>query len=116
MSDCLTLLDQALELANKELEQLSSDIVDNVETMARERSRLVARAMEARNEASLDALRGKLQQLQSLQGRLTLEAKRLHESVRLELLRTKKESTRMAGYGKAYKAPPLFSKFLSKRG
>jgi glutamyl-tRNA reductase len=116
MSDCLSLLDQALELGKRELTLLTNEEVDDLEEMAKERRRLISKAMENHEDVSLHELYDKLQQLQSLQGRLTTEAQRLHESVKRELQRTKQETTRHAGYGKALKTPPLFNRFLSKRG
>jgi hypothetical protein len=114
MADTLSLLDQALDLGAEELELLALGQVGAAEQKAQARSQLMARAWEVKGQDRMDELKDKLEQLQSLQGRLTTEARRLHASIKEELKRTKQESARQTGYGKAAKAAPRYSRFVSK--
>jgi len=116
MSDRLTLLDEALALGDKELQLLAAGQFEDVGRVAQDRSRLVVEAVEGAQPVDLNLFHDKLLQLSALQGRLTEEAKRLHESVRLELLRTKKESERISGYARARKVKSLISTEMRKLG
>ncbi len=116
MADAMTLIDQALDIGRQELELLQAGEVDRAADMARDRERLMNMAYGDKDSDELVKLESKLWQLASLQGRLTTEAKRLHAEIKQELLRTRQESARLSGYGKAVKPTPLFSRFLSKRG
>lgn len=120
MGESARLIDQALEVGAQELNSLLAGDIDMVEKLSNERGQLMGRAfdspVDSTNQGGMDALRDKLLQLQSLQGRLTEEARRLHESVRKQLVKTKREETRHAGYGKASKAAPMYRISMSKRG
>jgi len=116
MSDRLSLLDQALALGDKELQLLAAGQYDQAERMAADRSTLLVEAIESDHSVDLNRFHDKLQQLSSMQGRLTDEAKRLHESVRLELLRTKKEGERLSGYARANKVKSMISGQMHRQG
>ncbi|MFV0422708.1 hypothetical protein [Oleidesulfovibrio sp.] len=116
MVDSLALLDQALTLGEGELNALAEGDVDTADTSAQERGRLIALAWEKRDSVREDELREKLLQLQTLQGRLTSEARKLHQSLREELQRSRKESTRLSGYRRAVSVRPLQSHYISKHG
>ena len=115
MRDCLSLLDQALALGASELDSLNAGDVDQASETSRIRKGLIHEALDCGCDIPTDAIRDKLLRLQSLQSRLTDAAKVLHESMRQELSRSRKESTRLAGYGMAAKGVPRF-RGLSKRG
>ncbi len=114
-SNSLSLLDEALALGERELALLTAGQIDEAGLMANDRSSLMSRAFENSAGVELEVLQGKLEQLQSLQGRLTVEARQLHDSVRRELLRTRSEGKRLEGYGKAARRTPMISTFMSKR-
>ncbi len=114
MADSLALLDQALMLGENELNALACGDVDAADDSAQERGKLLTRAWEQRESVQEDDLRQKLLQLQTLQGRLTSEARKLHQSLREELQRSRKESTRLAGYKRAISINPLHSQYVSK--
>lgn len=116
MADSLTLLDEALALGDRELQLLAAGQYEEVERIAQDRSRLVVEAVEGGSPLDLTLFHDKLLQLSALQGRLTDEAKRLHESVRLELQRTKKEGERISGYKRGRKVKSLISTQMHKRG
>lgn len=119
MADCLTLLDQALDVGHKELDSIAAGDVDAVSDLAKQRSELVEQAWTQKDCEPVDVnvLLTKLRRLRTLQGQLTSEAKRLHASLRDDLLRVKRESHRMQGYGKSSKVTPLYGRsMLHKRG
>lgn len=116
MADTLTLMDEALALADQELELLATGNVEQASDASHKRGLLLAEAWSQREPEQLDALRDKLIRLRSLQGRLTSEARQLHDTVRKDLARAKQEGARLAGYGKTVKPKPLFSSFVSKQG
>jgi len=115
MKDSLELLDQALDLGRRELGLLGGGDADEAALLAENRGRLTAKAWEMREGADIEDLREKLVQLRSLQGRLTGEARRLHESIKGELARTRQEGERLAGYGKAVRKGVAVSRFVSKK-
>lgn len=119
------MLDKALVLAELELDHLRQGRVDEAREAAGERAQLASQAWESHAAlradgqdpaGSLDELQEKLAQLQGLQGRLTGEAKRLHASLKEELLRFRKEGVRLGAYGKAVRTPDGIPRFVSKRG
>ena len=116
MADNTQLLDQALDLGEQELKHLAAGRVLEAETMARERSRIMDIAFHAPDSSSQSMFLEKLGLLQSLQGRLSLEARRLHESIKAELQRSRQEGARMSGYHKAVQVTTGHSRFISKQG
>jgi hypothetical protein len=118
MSECLQLLDKALDLGQRELELLSAGMVEQTEETAHQRGAILERAWQAkeREAVDVDALMGKLRQLKSLQGQLTREARSLHKSLEEDLARSRKERGRLSGYRQATRIVPTASRFVSKRG
>ncbi|WP_461211429.1 hypothetical protein [Desulfocurvus sp. DL9XJH121] len=119
MSECLSLLDQALDLGERELEFLDAGDVDSLDTTVKERRRLIEEADRLRGEESVDVdlLVEKLHKLRSMQSALTTKARSLHETLTDDLSRIRREGRRLAGYGKASKITPLFGRrFMSKKG
>lgn len=108
-----SLLDEALRLGDLELQMLADGELEQAEETAVQRGQLIAEALEVSQYAAkersssqeLAELRQKLEQLMALQGRLTSEARELHREVRSELMRTRQESSRFAGYGRASRIP-----------
>lgn len=122
MTDSQSLLDEALRLGDLELQLLASGEMGEAREAALERKKLISEVLEANGGASfelaardLTELRDKLGQLMALQGRLTSEARQLHKDVRSELLRTRQESTRFAGYGKTLGVGGTRNGLLHKR-
>ncbi len=116
MSDTQTLLDEALFLGDLELQMLELGEVEQAQEAAKRREGLIAKVFDRSSRTDLATLQDKLEQLMALQGRLTNEARQLHDSIRAELLRTRMENDRVAGYGRANRNTPLFSSMLYKRG
>ena len=119
MSECLSLLDQALDIGQRELDSLAAGEVDGLEEASRERARLIDEAWNQREceAVDVDELVGKLRQLRSLQSQLSSKARKLHSSLAEDLMRMRREGKRLVGYGKASKITPLFgSRFMRKKG
>ncbi|WP_320172542.1 hypothetical protein [Maridesulfovibrio sp.] len=117
MADTLKLLDQALEIGNEELRHLMAGEVDEAFEAAERRGFLTSQALEIKERVSLDQLLGKLKQLKILQGNLTVEAKKLQESLKQDINRAKKENKRFKGYGKAVRGTPLIqNRYIHKVG
>ncbi len=115
MSDTLTYLDQALEKGERELACLQAGEVEEAEKLAFDRGRLMEEAWRMRDVETAGLLKEKLLRLQQLQGQLTSEAKRLHETLREDLLKAKQETRRFSGYKGSVKPTPIASKFIDKR-
>lgn len=116
MSESLKLLDQALELGQRELESLAAGDVHATHDLARQRGELVAEAWKRNQEMEVEMLLDKLKQLKVLQGQLTVKAKNLHETLKQDLAKAKQENKRLSGYHNTVKQKPLYSRFVSKQG
>jgi hypothetical protein len=116
MSDSLSLLDEALDIGYEELEHLRRGREDEAGQAARRRGELMEIAWERREGMDVDAMLDKLEQLKSLQGALTSEAKKLHEVLRRDLAKAKQENRRIFAYNGSRKSAPRFSRFISKQG
>jgi hypothetical protein len=115
MSDTLLYLDQALDVGMRELECLVSGEVEEAERLAAERGRLIGLLTEHNPRPEVvDFLREKLLKLQSLQGQLTNEAKKLHAKLKEDLKRTKLENKRLCGYGTSVRGGRIESRFITK--
>ncbi len=115
-ADPETLFNCALDVADRELALLKDGHVDEAAALTEDRARLIDQAWNAGTLQELKPLREKLVQLQSMQSRLTEEARKLHAQVRDELARSRQETKRHAGYGNSLKTTPRATRFLSKRG
>lgn len=116
MSGADRLLDEAYDIGRREYDCLIEGDVDQVEGLAKERGKLIQEALDGFSGEPLDLFVEKLQRLSSLQGALSEEAKRLHASIKADLLKLRQENRRMTGYQGATRFTPLASKFLNKRG
>jgi len=116
MSDCLSLLDQALDMGQQELESLAAGREKESLETAAERCRLIEQAFEAREKADVDVFLGKLKQIKNMQGRLITEARRLHEALAKNLAHAKQENKRLTGYKNSRSPAPAYSRFVSKQG
>lgn len=116
MNDELDILDLALETGRKELDQLAEGEVDEADRLSSERLALMEEAWRMRDPKRIGALKEKLVQLQSLQGQITAEARRLHEAIKRDLLRAKQENQRMTGYRSSLRVSPLGGRFVDKAG
>ncbi|MFP5239438.1 MULTISPECIES: hypothetical protein [Fundidesulfovibrio] len=116
MKDEIDILDQALETGRLELGQLCEGEVEEAERLAHERFSLMEEAWRMRDPKRIGELKEKLLQLQSLQGQITSEARRLHEAIKRDLLKAKQENQRLTGYRSSLRVSPLGSRFVDKVG
>jgi hypothetical protein len=115
MADSMTLLEEALEVGREELEHLINGRDEEAQSAAHRRGELMDRAWRNRQGADFEALVLKLKELQSQQGRLTSEAKKLHETLRQDLAKAKQENRRLTAYHGSLRPPAVSSRFLNKR-
>lgn len=116
MNDCLSLLDEALELGHQELALLAQGDVEVCHETAKMRGELMDQAWQNRDGVDVDLLLGKLKRLKELQGQMTADARRLRDDLRRDLARVRQEGRRLTGYASATKVMPLASRFVSKKG
>ena len=116
MKDEIDILELALETGRKKLDQLAEGEVDEAERLSTERLALMEEAWRMRDPKKIGALKEKLMQLQSLQGQITAEARRLHEAIRRDLLRAKQENQRLTGYRSSLRVSPIGGRFVDKAG
>lgn len=100
MHSSLTLLDQALELARRELDLLDQDDLDELEDLARRRSGLMARAWEGKDGCNAEELGERLRALQALQDELEAKARREHERTGSLLKQRKQAGKAISGYNR----------------
>ncbi len=113
MADTHTIVQQALDLGDKELDCLRSQDTDRLVPLARERKQLMERLLTV---PPTTGLRGRLQQLQGQQTLLTREARALQQLLKQEVMRVRGQNKRYSGYHNAAKVIPLSSRFVSRQG
>lgn len=116
MSDELDMLDKAMESGRQELHSLCLGEVEEAQQLAEERRSLMEEAWRTRDPMKIGTLKDKLLQLQSLQGQITAEARRLHETIRRDLVRAKQENQRLTGYRSSLRVSPIGGRFIDKAG
>jgi hypothetical protein len=114
MSNSMTFIDMALEVGERELASLLAGDIEEAERLAFDRGKLMEEAWQMRETSKVNQLRDKLLRLQSLQGQLTSEAKRLHDTLRQDLKKAKKENERLSGYRSSVVPTPIASRFVDK--
>lgn len=105
MANSLTLLDEALRIGEQELEALKNGDMDVADEAAVERERLISEAWAIRTGDIENELRQKLLKMQHVQLLLTDELKKLHASLKSQLLASKKKSSVYRGYQKSVVFP-----------
>lgn len=116
MSDEIDILEKALQSGRQELQQLVEGEVEGAEHLAQERLALMDEAWRMRDPLKIGVLKEKLLQLQSLQGQITAEARRLHEAIRRDLLRARQENQRLTGYRSSLRVSPHGARFVDRAG
>lgn len=112
MSDCLDYLDLAIEQGHKEKDFLAAGLVDEVESRAKSRGELIAKALADIGGETGSVLIEKLNQLRTQQVWLEEEAKRLHAALRADLIRARQEAKRFAGYNQKKNIMPLINDYI----
>jgi len=116
MHDETDILDSALNIGRQELEHLAGGEVEEAQRLAGERLALMEEAWRMRDPKKVGTLKQKLLQLQSIQGQITAEARRLHEAIKRDLLRAKQENQRLTGYRSSLRPAGVSPRFVDKAG
>jgi hypothetical protein len=99
--DCFELLEQALRIGQRELAALRDGRPEEAKEWEEERSRLTQQALEICRDAPLDMLLVEFRKLCDLQKELTHAGEALRRVWQTELIRSRRENRRLAGYGQA---------------
>jgi len=116
MSDKLEYLEAALTTGERELHCLLAGEIEEAEKLARDRGQLLEKAWRCADPESIGLLRDKLLKLKSLQGQLTMEARRLHAELKTDLQRAKQENQRLTGYRTTVRPNSNAPRYLDKAG
>lgn len=100
MNKGLVKIDEALHIGELELGSLKAGEVEEAEEYALRRVTLVREAGLHYEPGCAEEFKAKLIQMQSLQGKLTVEAKQLHAYLQDELKKGKKQADCHRGYSK----------------
>lgn len=101
MHESLRLYDTALLLLTREAEALDKEDDDLLAELFEKRAQVMAEAWEKRSGCDKSALLDKLESIQKAHNDLTQKTNMQRETLRLSLQSSKKQGTRLAGYGKA---------------
>ncbi len=101
MHKAIKYFDEALALAEQELQALSDDDSERAVALKEKRSELIAQAWAARQDCDNKEYASRIIQMQKIQSMLTEKATQVRQHVREEIVRSRKESRRLEGYHKA---------------
>lgn len=117
MAETLNLLDQALAIGHEELKHLEAGDVFEAEGNCEKRQQLTDRALQTKDQVSLDDMLDKLDRLRELQGQITAEARKLHSSLKNDLQKAKKQTKRLSAYAGAARGTPIYAnRYVNKTG
>lgn len=101
MHESLRLYDMCLALLDQEAEALENENEELLEELCRKRVTLMEDAWEKRDGCDPVLLLERLENIRSAQKELTAQTRMQTETLRMTLQNSRKESSRLAGYGKA---------------
>lgn len=114
--NALHLLEQAYEASERELGHIMSGDVEKAEQTMFERKKLLDQAL-SKDVETVDGMLEKLHKLKKIHGRITVEARKLHQTLHDDLLKARKKGRGISGYHKAARRfPREQSVYISKRG
>lgn len=116
MENSLSLLDDALEMSEQELQLLSSEDYEQAEEYSAQRQELIDRALQHPLNKTSSEVASKLSRLRDKQGILSKQAKIIHSSLKNDLVRIRSEKRRLNGYGNSSKVLPFVNHYVSKHG
>ena len=100
MHESLRLYDASLALLNQEREAVDAKNEERLVELCEKRKAYMEEAWEKRAGCDPDALRQKLETILEAQRSLTRRTQEESEILRMALQNSRKENTRLAGYGK----------------
>ncbi|MDO5483533.1 MAG: hypothetical protein Q4F27_01360 [Desulfovibrionaceae bacterium] len=98
MSQGLSLLDQALDLARQEMTALQDGAYELAVELATQRGEMTSMAWNLLDKANTEQYRMRLMELNRYQENLASFARREHERIRLTLQSSRQQKRRMRGY------------------
>lgn len=98
MGQELTLLDEALDLARREIEALEDGAYEDALELAEKRGMITNMAWNEMPSGNREECRGRILELADLQGRLTAIATKARNAIRERLNSSRKEKKRIQGY------------------
>jgi len=101
MHESLHLYSECLTLIGQEAEALDNEDEDRLEELYQRRVHLMEEAWKKKDGCDPALLSKKLKAIQSAQEELTAKTRMRTETLRMTLQNSRKESTRLTGYGKA---------------
>ncbi|MGL1861983.1 MAG: hypothetical protein OCC46_05605 [Pseudodesulfovibrio sp.] len=112
------MIDEAMSIGRKELGFLTDGDVFEAEKLSKDRERILDAAIGNLDRDNLERLSDKLVEMKSLHDEITGEARKLHSSLKEDLLNMKKSNRRIAGYSFGSGNMPRLAKerFISKKG
>ena len=113
MHESLHLYATCLTILGQEAEALDNEDEDRLEELCQKRTLLMEEAWKKRDGCDPALLAGHLTTIQVAQGELAAKTRMRTETLRITLQNSRKESTRLAGYGKAIgngQSPPSLYK------
>lgn len=112
------MLDEALSLGRRELGCLTEGDVFEAEKLSKDRERILDEAIGDLDRETLEELADQLVEMKSLHAEISVEAKRLHSSLRENLVSMKKQNRRIAGYSFGAGNMPRLAKerFIHRKG
>lgn len=100
MHESLRLYDASLAMIAEETEALENEQEDRLLELSQKRKALMEEAWAKRAECPAPFLLEKLEVIRNAQNKLAAQASMQMETLRLSLKNSRKETTRLAGYGK----------------
>ncbi|WP_419788252.1 hypothetical protein [Pseudodesulfovibrio sp.] len=112
------MLDEALSIGREELGCLASGDVSGAERLSKSRERILDEAIADLDGGQLSELADKLVEMKSLHDEISEEARRLHDTIRNDLLSIKKQNRRITGYSRGAGNMPMLARqrFVHKKG
>jgi hypothetical protein len=100
--------DELASIGERDTERLCSVLLEREEAIGR----YVSDASARQDDAFLD----KLEQIRDMNAMLRHEARKLHQSLKEELLNLRRENRRMAGYRSGALVTPMARNVISRKG
>ena len=118
MSARRRMMDEALSIGRRELGCLTEGDVFEAERLSKDRERILDEAIGDLDRERLEELADKLVEMKSLHDEISEEAKRLHGTLRNDLVSIKQQNRRISGYSFGAGNQPRLAKqrFIHKKG
>lgn len=118
MAERRQLLNEALNIGRRELGSLIDGDVFEADRLAQDRERLLDQAIADLGRDDLQSLADELVEMKNLHAEITSQARKLHASLKHDLLNMRKQNRRFSGYSRGAGNMPSLARdrFISKLG